>query len=125
MGGCRPKAAAGVVAEPRSLAPDGVLQLVLAVVGGYDEENVVQLGVAVVLEVADEGADLLAQASQRLGRPVPLQVEQDAAAGRQPRSRRAWGQATCTRGPSAAARHGRAPHRTRQASPRPCSLGFA
>jgi hypothetical protein len=50
---------------------------------GDDEENVVQLGVAVVLEVTDVGADLLAQASQRLGRPIPLQVEKDAASGRQ------------------------------------------
>jgi hypothetical protein len=71
------------VAETRPLAPDGVLKLVLSVVGGYDEENVVQLGVAVMLEVADVGGDLLAQPSQRLSRPVPLQVEQDAAAGRQ------------------------------------------
>jgi len=29
------------VAEPRPLAPDGVLKLVLAVVGGDDEQNVV------------------------------------------------------------------------------------
>ncbi len=72
-----PEAAARVEDVIRAATPGFVLETVFAVVVGDDEQDVVLICVAVVLEVSDVGGDLLAHPMQRLGGAVPLEVEED------------------------------------------------
>src|SRR5438105_5494944 len=72
-----PEAAASVEAVIRPPPPGLVLEAVFALVVGDDEQDVVLVGVAVVLEVGDVGGDLLAHPLQRLGGPIPLELEED------------------------------------------------
>jgi len=72
-----PEAAARVEAVIRPATPGLVLEAVFAVVVGDDEQDVVLICVAVVLEVGDIGGDLLAHPLQRLCGPIPLEVEED------------------------------------------------